>query len=148
MLVTWSWSRSCKGVSFVDLLPGVRVQGRRRGSGKPSMSAEFRHIFFNDAELLHIVSGYDRLPAGSVLDLKVAGEALPRVEGRVAPDRGGQPVAFVLEGEDLKSAVISYCIKDNIPLPQRGAKKRLQVFGDRLALIITINVTADRLSEL
>ena len=117
------------------------------------MSAEFRHIFFNDSELLRIVSGYHReqvhrLPAGSVLDLKVAGEDLPRVEGRIAPDKGGDTVEFVLQGEDLKSAVISYCIKDNIPLPQRGAKKRLQVFGGRLALIITINVTADRLSEL
>ena len=96
------------------------------------------------------------LKSGHVYDVNIGAYRNADVlvkDGRIAeigraPDKGGDTVEFVLQGEDLKSAVISYCIKDNIPLPQRGAKKRLQVFGGRLALIITINVTADRLSKL
>ena len=117
------------------------------------MTSEFRHIFFSDAELLRIVSDHcrkrtNRLPAGSVLDLRVVEGPEPGVVCQVAPDKGGDQVNITLEGEDLMSAIISYCIGNRIPLPHRGAIKRLQVFGERLALVITINLAGDHVSEI
>ena len=70
----------------------------------------------------------------------------PSLQCRIAPDRGGETQDIALSGEGLKAAVIAYCISDRIPLPQRGAKKQLQVLGGRLALVITVNVAGERLS--
>ena len=113
------------------------------------MSAEFRHIFFNDAEILRIVTAYHKeyrrdLPHGSVLDLSVSGDPVPMVEGRIAPDRGGEEVPFSLQDEDLRSAVISHCIRNKIPLPQRGAVKSIRFIGQRLALVVTLNVNGEQ----
>ena len=115
------------------------------------MSAEFRHIFFNNGELVRILAMHAKrqaakLPSGAVLGLKIASDPEPMVCGKIAPDGGGTPISIELGGKELRSAVIAYCIAQRIPLPAKGIK-RLDVFNKRLALVISMNVKGERLGK-
>ena len=115
------------------------------------MSAEFRHIFFNNGELVRVLALHAKrkaakLPSGAVLGLKVTQDPEPTVRGKIAPDGGGTPITIELGGKELRSAVIAYCIARRIPLPAKGLK-RLEVFNKRLALVITMNVKEERLGQ-
>ncbi|MDX1401305.1 MAG: hypothetical protein R3245_05230 [Kiloniellales bacterium] len=112
------------------------------------MSAEFRHIFFNDGELVAILAShrkksFGRLPSGAILDLKVDLDPELTLSGRMVPDDGADEETISLRGRDLESAIISYCINQRIPLPAKGVK-RIEILNNRLALIITINVKGGR----
>lgn len=116
------------------------------------MSAEFRHIFFNNGELVRILAMHAKrqaakLPSGAVLGLKITNDPEPAVRGKIAPDGGGTPIPIELGGKELRSAVIAYCIAQSIPLPAKGIK-RLEVFNRRLALVISINVKEERLGQI
>ena len=113
------------------------------------MTAEFRHIFFNDGELVRILSSHlkklgSRMPSGAILGLEIEDEPIALIRGHIAPDKGGESETVELGGKDLESAVIGYCISQRIPLPAKGIK-RLQSFNGRLALVVTVNVKDERL---
>ncbi len=108
------------------------------------MSAEFRHIFFNDSELLRIVAdnagrGSGRLPVGRMRGLEILNGEAPQVRGLIDADDGSGAKEFSLGGADLMSAVISFCIAQGTPLPAK-ATKSLQILAGRLVLVITMNI--------
>ena len=110
------------------------------------MPAEIRHVLFSHAEALEAVIEQWRrsrssLPKGQVVDTKVEepsnGGAL-RFVFTVQPDDSTRPPrSYEVEDLELMAALITYCKGRGVPLPMK-ADKKLQRFGGRLGLVLTL----------
>ena len=129
------------------------------------MPSEIRHIMFRPGEVVQALANYYRrlgepLPAGTVLrcnpECHETG-GIVRVRFAIAPDQGhgGEQPAdggsthreMIAEGPALAAALILYCRDRGIPLPAR-ADKSLQLFGEQICLVATINPKQDDLPQL
>jgi hypothetical protein len=120
------------------------------------MPTELRHLLFRPAEVVQAVKEYRRrmghsLPPGTILscgpECDSSGEILcfrltlvaDAGAGTAHPKRGdGGRQDMVIQGPALAAALILYCRDRKIPLAA-SAGKSLQLFGDQVCLVTTIN---------
>ena len=120
------------------------------------MPTELRHLLFRPAEVVQAVKEYRRrmghsLPSGTIVscgpECESSGEILrfrltlePDADaGKTHPKRGeGGRQEMVIQGPALAAALILYCRDRQIPLAA-SASKSLQLFGNQVCLVTTIN---------
>ncbi len=120
------------------------------------MPSELRHILFPPAEVVLAVKHYHRrtgtpLPAGSVVRCGPECDpadgivrfritiALDPGDRRAAPDASGDGQRDILiEDSALAASLILFCRERRIPLPATAGKS-LQLFGEQVCLLATIN---------
>ena len=114
------------------------------------MPSEIRSIIFSREELVTALTEFAKrkgrpLPPGSVFKCKVSAEPGVEVALAIAVDGEDRLEHVTFTAKDLGAALVFYCIQHEIPLPARGATKGLRVYGDSLALIVSINVGSEQL---
>ena len=127
------------------------------------MASEIRHVLFRPAEVVQAVAEYHKrmqqpLPSGSILSCRTECKdpggvvrfvmtLVPDERGRKGHDKASPaPIEVAVEGPALAAALIVHCQTLRIPLPAK-ADKSLQLFGDRICLIATINPKNDEIPE-
>jgi hypothetical protein len=110
---------------------------------------------FRPPEVVQALASYHRrlgtpLPAGTVLrcDPECQNTGSPiRVHIAIATADESAHQEVTVEGPALAAALILYCRDRGIPLPAR-ADKSLQLFGEQVCLVATINAKRDDLPQL
>ena len=128
------------------------------------MASEIRHVLFRPAEVVQAVAEYHKrmqqpLPSGSILSCRTECKdpggvvrfvmtLVPDERSRKGTDKAAPPapIEVAVEGPSLAAALIVHCQTLRIPLPAK-ADKSLQLFGDRICLIATINPKSDDIPD-
>lgn len=103
---------------------------------------ELRCIMFNDQETVAAIVSRRRrirepLPSGAVNRVVFMDEGLIQADIHCTDPNGAATKLTVAESE-INAALVNYCISRKIPIPA-AADKFVQVVGDGVALIISIN---------
>ena len=102
---------------------------------------ELRTIIFAAEELElavgeHQQRSWTHFPSGSIKSIMIDNNPTS-VTIRMPNGRGGVR-SFVIDERQILSAMVEFCIKRRVPLPIRSTK-RVEVIGDTLALVVTLN---------
>jgi hypothetical protein len=118
------------------------------------MITEIRQLIFPRDELIRalVVMRKKRgqaLPAGNVIDVEygTAKKGEITVSLNVALDGSGGREVFTFDTNEIAAALIMHCIEHRIPLPAK-ANKSLQVIGDSLALVASLNLDSTALKSI
>ena len=114
------------------------------------MTKEIHYFLFSKEEVFSALVDYQYslarpLPKGSAATLRMIDrtdgiEAVMQCRSEASPD---EVTEFTFSSTDLLAAVILYCSKGRIPMAAR-ANKRLELLGDQLALLTTMNLDHPR----
>jgi hypothetical protein len=109
------------------------------------MISEVRYLLFDEQDLLRAMIEYRKtrnqpLPAGTIADFKIQRQQPVTCILSVYEDQASKKTDIIFTSEVMHAALISYCLYKKIPLPVK-AEKDLQVFGDRVGLLVSLNLT-------
>lgn len=105
------------------------------------MPKEMRRLIFSNDEILQALmdfntrAGNKHFPGGVIGDLEILGEPNPHIKTTVEV-ASGRKDDITIETPTLGAAIISYCMRNGIPLPN-NADKSLKVINANLILEIT-----------
>ncbi len=117
------------------------------------MITEIRHLLFQDDDLIRALVEYKKkrnesLPPGSIIGFKIDGnQQIIRCILKIYSDKCGETIDFSFEHEEIREALITYCLYRNIPLPSK-IYKYLRMFDDRVALFISLNLSHGEIKQL
>ena len=116
------------------------------------MATEIRTIILSQDEVLRAVTAFRKrksqpLPPGAVFKFSLHRNPKIRLALAIAVDGAERLESVDFSGEELGAALVMFCIGNKIPLPARKASKRLRVFGDSLALVVSLNATPQQLED-
>ncbi len=117
------------------------------------MITEIRHLLFQDDDLIRALVEYKKkrnepLPPGSIIGFKVEeNQQFIRCILKICSDKCDGKVTFSFEHEEIREALILYCLYKKIPLPAK-IRKDLRMFGDRVGLFIALNLSHGELKHL
>ncbi len=117
------------------------------------MITEIRHLLFQDDDLIRALVEYEKkrnepLPPGSIIGFKVEeNQQIIRCILKIYSDKFGDKIDFDFEHEEIRQALIMYCLYKNIPLPAK-IKKDLRMFGNRVGLFIALNLSHGEIKHL
>jgi hypothetical protein len=114
------------------------------------MTKEIHYFLFSKEEVFSALVDYQYslarpLPKGSTATLRMT-ERTDGIEATVQCRSEGNPdeeTELTFSSMDLLAAIILYCSKGRIPMAAR-ANKRLELLGDQLALLTTMNLEHPR----
>ncbi len=109
------------------------------------MISEVRYLLFDEQDLLRAMIEYRKarnqpLPTGAISEFKIQREQPVTCTLSVLEDRAGKKTDIIFTNDVMRAALISYCLYKNVPLPVK-AEKDLQVFGKRIGMLISLNLT-------
>ena len=88
------------------------------------------------------------LPPGSIIGFKIEGnKQIIRCILKICSDKCGEKIDFSFEHEEIRTALIMYCLYKKIPLP-KNVRKDLRMFGDRVGLFIGLNLSHGEIKHL
>lgn len=116
------------------------------------MVTEIRHLIFQNGEVVQALAAFqkqrrDPLPAGTIAGLSFAKESRIKCTLEWDADGGGTRGKRTFLSDELGAALIHYCISKRIPLPAKSPKV-LQLFGENIGLVVSINLSSDALRRL
>ncbi len=117
------------------------------------MITEIRHLLFQDDDLIRALVEYKKkrnepLPPGSIIGFKIeVNQQIIRCILKIYSDNCGEKIDFSFEHEEIREALIMYCLYRKIPLPAK-IKKNLRMFGDRVGLFISLNLSHGEIKHL
>ncbi len=117
------------------------------------MITEIRHLLFQNEDLIRALIEYKKrrnepLPPGSIIDFKIEGnQQIIRCILKIYSDKCGEKIDFSFEHEEIRAALVMYCLHKKIPLPAK-IRKDLRMFGDRVGLFIALNLSHGELKHL
>ena len=117
------------------------------------MITEIRHLLFQDDDLIRALVEYKKkrnesLPPGSIIGFKIEGnQQIIRCILKIYSDNCGEKIDFSFEHEEIREALIMYCLYKKIPLPAK-IQKDLRMFGDRVGLFIALNLSHGEIKHL
>ncbi len=109
------------------------------------MISEVRYLLFEEQDLLRAMIEYRKsrnqpLPTGSIAEFKIHRKQPVTCTLSVHEDQAGKKTDIIFTNDVMRAALISYCMYKKVPLPAR-AEKDLQVFGSRVGMLISLNLT-------
>ena len=109
------------------------------------MISEVRYLMFDEQDLLRAMIEYRKsknqpLPAGAIAGIKIQRKQTMICTVSIHEDETGKKTDIIFTNDIMRAALISYCLYKRIPLPVR-AEKDLQVFGERVGLLVSLNLT-------
>ncbi len=109
------------------------------------MISEVRYLLFDEQDLLRAMIDYRKsrnqpLPTGSISEFKIQRNHPVTCILTLQGDQAGQKTDIIFANDAMRAALISYCTYKKVPLPVR-AEKDLQVFGKRIGMLISLNLT-------
>ena len=109
------------------------------------MISEVRYLLFDEHDLLRAMIDYRKsrnqpLPTGSIAEFKIQREQPVTCTLTMQEDRAGRKTEVIFANDAMRAALISYCMYKKVPLPVK-ADKDLQVFGKRIGMLISLNLT-------
>ena len=109
------------------------------------MISEVRYLLFDEPDLLRAVIEYRKsrnqpLPTGTIAEFKIQRKQPVTCTLSIHEDQAGKKTDIIFTNDVMRAALISYCIHKKVPLPIR-AEKDLQVFGKRIGMLISLNLT-------
>ena len=109
------------------------------------MISEVRYLLFGEQDLLRAMIEYRKarnqpLPAGTISEFKIQRKEPVTCTLSMRDDRTGKKTDVIFTNDVMRAALISYCIHKKVPLPIRAGKD-LQVFGERIGMLISLNLT-------
>ncbi|MCH8997044.1 MAG: hypothetical protein IID48_02095 [Proteobacteria bacterium] len=109
------------------------------------MISEIRYLLFQEQDVLRALIEYRKsknqpLPTGSIAKFKIQRKQPMSCTLSIHEDEAGRKADIIFTNDVMRAALISYCMYKKIPLPVR-AEKELQVFGDRIGLLVSLNLT-------
>jgi hypothetical protein len=116
------------------------------------MPREINYLAFSTEELCAALSGFRRsqsnpLPGDTVERLTIQKmETSFQVTAWVKDNRSGKVTPVVAEAHEVLSALILFCKRAGIPLALK-AHKGLDVIGDQVAMLTTVNFSYSRPEE-
>ncbi len=117
------------------------------------MITEIRHILFQNEDLIRALVEYkkkknDPLPPGSIIDFKIeSNQQIIRCILKIYSDKCGEKIDFNFEHEEIRDALVMFCLYKKIPLPAK-VQKDLRMFGDRVGLFIGLNLSHGEIKHL
>ena len=117
------------------------------------MITEIRHILFQNEDLIRALVEYkkkknDPLPPGSIIDFKIeSNQQIIRCILKIYSDKCGEKIDFNFEHEEIRDALVMFCLYKKIPLPAK-VRKDLRMFGDRVGLFIGLNLSHGEIKHL
>lgn len=116
------------------------------------MPREINYLVFSNEELFAALAGFRRsqgnpLPGDAVERLTIRKtETSFQVMARVKTNRSGKVIPVMVEPHEVLSALILFCKSIGIPLALK-AHKALDVIGDQVAMLTTVNFSYNRPEE-
>ncbi len=109
------------------------------------MISEVRYLLFDEQDLLRAMIEYRKLrnqplPAGTISEFKIQRKQPVTCTLSIREDQAGKKTEIIFTNELMRAALISYCRYKKVPLPVK-AEKDLQVFGRRIGMLISLNLT-------
>ncbi len=109
------------------------------------MISEVRYLLFDEQDLLRAMIDYRKvrnqpLPAGSISEFKIQRKQPVTCTLTLQEDQAGHTTDVIFTNNDMRAALVSYCIDKKVPMPAK-ADKDLQVFGKRIGMLISLNLT-------
>ena len=109
------------------------------------MISEVRYLLFDEQDLLRAMIEYRKsrnqpLPTGTIADFKIQRKQPVTCTLSMHEDQAGKKTDIIFTSDVMHAALISYSLYKKIPLPVK-AEKDLQVFGERVGLLISLNLT-------
>ncbi len=117
------------------------------------MITEIRHLLFQDDDLIRALIEYKKkrnepLPPGSITSFKTEEkQQIIRCILKIYSDKCNEKIDFSFEHEEIRQALIMYCLYKKIPLPAK-VRKDLQMFGDRVGLFLSLNLSHGEIKHL
>ena len=117
------------------------------------MIAEIRHLLFQDDDLIRALVEYrktrnNRLPPGSIISFKIeVNQQIIRSDLKIYSVKDDEKIDCSFEHEEIREALIMYCLCKKIPLPAK-IQKDLRMFGDRVGLFLALNLSDGEISHL
>ena len=117
------------------------------------MITEIRHLLFQDDDLIRALVEYKKkrnesLPTGSIIGFKIEeNQQIIRCILKIYSEKCDEKIDFRFEHEEIREALITYCLYRNIPLPSK-IYKYLRMFDDRVALFISLNLSHGEIKQL
>ena len=117
------------------------------------MITEIRHLLFQDDDLIRALVEYKKkrnesLPPGSIIGFKIEeNQQIIRCILKIYSEKCDEKIDFSFEHEEIREALITYCLYRNIPLPSK-IYKYLRMFDDRVALFISLNLSHGEIKQL
>ena len=100
---------------------------------------------FEDQDLLRAMIEYGKsrnqpLPAGTITEFKVQRKQPMTCTLSINEEKTGKEAEIIFTNDVIRAALISYCIYKKVPLSVK-AEKDLKVFGERVGLLVSLNLT-------
>ncbi len=117
------------------------------------MITEIRHLLFQDNDLIRALVEYKKkrnesLPTGSIIGFKIEeNQQIIRCILKIYSEKCDEKIDFSFEHEEIRQALIMYCLYKKIPLPAK-VRKDLRMFGDRVGLFIGLNLSHGEIKHL
>ena len=117
------------------------------------MITEIRHLLFQTTDLIRALVEYKKkksecLPPGSISDFRIKrNQGLIHCVLKINLDKSGKKVHFYFEHEEIREALIMYCLYRRVPLPA-NTNKDLGMFGDRVGLYFSLNLSNEEIKQL
>jgi hypothetical protein len=104
------------------------------------MLKEIRNIIFAQDELEEAVKLFHAsvqaiLPPGRIISFEISGNNGPVLKVNVVKPKEGEVSTATIASAHVAAAMLSYCIKNGIPVP-RKAKKKIELIEGNLALTL------------
>ncbi len=109
------------------------------------MISEVRYLLFDEQDLLRAMIEYRKsrnqpLPTGTISEFKIQRTEPVTCILSVHEDQAHKKTDIIFTNDVMRAALISYCLYKKVPLPAK-ASKELQVFGKRIGMVISLNLT-------
>ena len=109
------------------------------------MISEVRYLLFDEQDLLRALIEYRKarnqpLPVGTIAEFKIQRKEPVTCTLSMHEDQAGKRTDIIFTNDIIRAALIAYCMYKNVPLPVK-AEKDLQVFGGRVGMLISLNLT-------
>ena len=109
------------------------------------MITEFRKIVFSREEMIKAILEYNRhstskLPVGDIIAIRPGSQLEPELNLEIHDATDGKTEKISLKAGYLAAAMLRHCIQCKIPVP-RQATKQIEVFGESIALSLTLNAS-------
>ena len=90
----------------------------------------------------------ESLPPASIIGCKIeVNQQIIRCILKIYSDKCDGNINFRFDHEEIRDALVMYCLYKKIPLPAK-ARKDLQMFGDRVGLFIGLNLSHGAIKHL
>ena len=115
------------------------------------MPAEYRQVLFSNNELIQALNGYNqvaqtKLPHGVIISCTPVAEDKVAVRLQLVDQASGETQVASLSPELVAAALLHYCFKHRIPMPQSAAKA-IETHGDEISLNVRIERRAKNLEQ-